>query len=541
MSAGTEPVFDVIVVGAGSAGCAVAARLSEDPNLRVLLIEAGGPDGTPLFAVPGAQVFVRDWSRYAWQFACAADASRLGRADSWRRGRILGGSSTINGLIWAVGLPSDYDAWAQAGLHDWGWSSVAPWFRRIERYADAAFNERGRDGPIAVERFRSPHALVPDLLAAFAAEGLPVVDDINTASGAAVGEVQTNQRKGLRQSASVAYLGPARGRRNLEVWTGCRVDRVVFDDGAEGGGLRATGLALRRDGQPMTVQARGEIVLSAGAIASPLLLMRSGIGPGALLQSMGLPVRIDTPDVGQHLQEHPELYVEYEVAAPTYTRHRAWTALAGIGAQWLLTRKGPATSPGSHILGYAHSGRHPGEPPDLLLFAGPWGRLEDAKAFNRGTPVFSLSPALARPRSRGSLQLGGPAPDDPPHIQPRLLDDDDDVRTLMAGVQLVDRIAQAAPFARHVRRRLAPAIALQDEAALERFVREDASICYHVCGTCRMGTDARAVVDSRLRVRGVQGLRVADTSVMPSIPSGNLQAPATMIGERAADFIRRAA
>ncbi len=532
-----EPVFDVIVVGAGSAGCAVAARLSEDLNRRVLLVEAGGPDGTPLFAVPGAQVFVRDWSRYAWEFACAADDSRLGRADSWRRGRILGGSSTINGLIWAFGLPSDYEAWAQAGLSDWGWSSVAPWFHRIERYADAVSEERGRSGPIAVERFRSPHALVPDLLAAFAAEGVPVADDINTVAGAAVGPVQTNQRRGLRQSASVAYLGPARGRRNLEVWTGCRVDRVVFAQE----GRRATGLALRRDGQPMTVHARGEIVLSGGAIASPLLLMRSGIGPGAQLQSLGLPVLVDAPEVGRNLQEHPELYVEYEVATPTYTRHREWATLAGIGLQWLLARQGPATSPGSHLLGYANSGRHPGEPPDLLLFAGPWGRLEDEQAFTRGTPVFSLSPALARPRSRGALRLGGPAPEDPPHIEPHLLADEDDVRTLMAGVRLVDRVARATPFARHVRRRLTPACSLDEDAALERFVREDASICYHVCGTCRMGADAQAVVDARLRVRGVQGLRVADTSVMPSIPSGNLQAPATMIGERAADFLREAA
>lgn len=526
---------DIVVVGAGSAGSALAARLSEDPAVRVLLLEAGGPDGTPLFAVPGGQVFVRDWDRYAWRYGCAPDPSRHQRADEWRRGRILGGSSTINGLIWAIGLPSDYDGWARAGLPGWGWSDVAPWFRRIERYADASTAERGRDGPVAVERFRSPHALVPDLLAAFAAAGVPVVDDINAAADAAVGLVQTNQRHGLRQSASVAYLGPVRGRPNLTVWTGCRVDRVLFD------GRRATGLALHREGRACRVAARREVVVCAGAIASPLLLMRSGIGPGGLLQSLGLPVLVDAPDVGRHLQEHPELYIEYEVDRPTYTRHRRWLPMAGIGLQWALSRSGPATSPGSHLLGYAHSGRATDGPPDLLLFAGPWGRLEDALAFNRGTPVFSLSPSVARPRSRGVVQATGPRADDPPHILPNLLADDEDLRTLMAGVRLLDRVARSDPFARHVRRRLTPAFRLHDDTALERFVRDDASICYHACGTCRMGPDDRAVVDAELRVRGVHGLRVADTSVMPAIPSGNLNAPAIMIGERAADFIRRAA
>lgn len=528
-----DAAFDVIVVGAGSSGCAVAARLSEDESIRVLLLEAGGRDGTPLFSVPGGQVFVRNWDRYAWRYACTPDPSRHDRVDEWRRGRILGGSSTINGLIWAVGLPSDYDAWARSGVQGWSWSEVAPWFRRIERYADASVVERGRDGPVAVERFRSPHALMPDLLSAFASEGVPVVDDINAVEGTAVGLVQTNQRRGLRQSASVAYLDGVRKRPNLQVWTGCRVDRVLFE------GRCAIGVAVRRDGHHLNLAARRQVVSCAGAIASPLLLMRSGIGPGGLLQSLGLPVLVEAPEVGRNLQEHPELYVEYEVDVPTYTRHRQWLRMAGIGLQWTLSRRGPATSPGSHLLGYAHSGRAVDGPPDLLLFAGPWGRLEDSHAFTRGTPVFSLSPSVARPRSRGVIQPTGPSPDAPPHIEPNLLADEEDLRTLMDGVRLVDRIARAAPFARHVRRRLAPLISLDDEVALERFVREDASICYHACGTCRMGADEGAVLDAELRVRGVQGLRVADTSVMPAIPSGNLNAPAIMIGERAADFVRR--
>lgn len=529
------PAFDHVVIGAGSAGCAVAARLSEQPGVSVLLIEAGGRDGTPLFAVPGAQIFVRDWRRYAWEYPCEPDDSRLGCRDVWRRGRILGGSSTINGLIWALGLPSDYDGWAGLGLTRWSWQEVAPFFARIESYADAVPGDRrGRQGPVRVERFRSPHPLTDALLQAADRQGLAAVDDINSVSGAGIGHVQTNQHAGVRFSSARAYLGPARRRPNLTIWTRAQVGRILFE------GRQARGVALTRQGVPLQVIARQEVVLCAGAIASPQLLMLSGIGPGDHLQSLGLPVVQPAPDVGQHLQEHPELYVEYEVDQPTYTAHGTGWGTFRAGLDYLLRRRGPATSPGSHVLGYAHSGLRPDEPPDLLLFSGPWGRLQDRQAFRRGTPVYSLSPSVARPHSRGELRLRSASPQDLPLIDPRLLSDPRDVQTLMAGVRLVDRIAQASPLGPRIRRRLAPTASLDDTRALEQFVRSDASICYHVCGTCRMGVDPGAVVDETLRVRGVDRLRVADASVIPRMPSGNLNAPSTMIGERAADFIRRA-
>lgn len=527
-------VFDYVIVGAGSAGCALAVRLSENPSVTVLLLEAGGADGTPLFTVPGAQVFVKNWPRYAWLYDCEPDASRHGVADNWRRGRILGGSSTINGLIWAVGLPSDYDAWSAAGLHDWSWSSVAPYFHRSETYADASPAERGRSGPVHVERFRSPHALTADLIAACAGNGMAAVEDINGINGPAVGFAQTNQRRGLRQSSSAAYLAPVRRRANLTVWTHAKADRLLFD------GRRAMGVELRREGVTVQARARSEVLVCAGAIASPQLLMRSGIGPAEHLQALGLPVLVDSPQVGRNLQEHPELYVEFEVTTPTYTRSSTWAGMLAAGARYAWSRSGPATSPGTHLLGYAHSGQQTGGPPDLLLFAGPWGRLEDEQTFSRGTPVFSLSPSVARPRSRGMLCLSGAHPDAPPRIEPNLLSDPDDVATLAAGVRLVDRIAATAPFARHVSRRLTPDFNLDDTAALHRFIRDDASICYHASGTCRMGIDSSSVVDQQLRVRGIEALRVVDASVMPTIPSGNLNAPTIMISERAADFIRGA-
>jgi choline dehydrogenase len=530
--------FDVVVVGAGSAGCAIAARLSEDPGCRVLLVEAGGHDGQWVFEVPGAQLFVKDWPRHAWLHEVAPDPSRAGRPDVWRRGRLLGGSSTINGLIWAHGLPSDFDGWAAQGLAEWSWREVQPWFARCEAYAQAVEGDgRGRDGPVAVQRWPWAHPFTGTLMRAGRDHGLRVVDDINAVNEAAIGVVQTNQRRGRRISSAAAYLRPARTRPNLTVWTNTRATRVRFD------GHRASGVELVRDGQAVIATARREVVLAAGAILSPVLLMHSGIGPGAHLQAHGIGVRVDAPDVGAHLSDHPELYVDFEIDQPTYSAQMTARGLLSAAWQYLRHGGGPAASPGTHALGYAHSGcdgpAAPGAPPDLLLFCGPWGRLEDAGTFRNQPSVFSMSPSVCRPRSRGTVRLTSADPLAPPRIDANLLGDDDDVRRLVAGVRLVHRLLEHPAVAPHVRRRISPGPGEHDDDALADWVRRDASICYHANGTCRMGVDPRAVLDAQLRVRGVTNLRVADASVMPVITSGNLNAPVTMIGERAAHFIRQ--
>jgi choline dehydrogenase len=528
--------FDIVVVGAGSAGCAVAARLSEDPSCRVLLVEAGGRDGQWTFEVPGAQVFVKDWTRHAWLHDVQPDPSRVGRPDVWRRGRLLGGSSTINGLIWAHGLPSDYDGWAALGLTDWSWRDVQPWFARCESYAQAVDGDgRGRSGAVPVMQWHWTHPFARTLMQACPSQGMPVVDDINSVDGAAIGLVQTNQRHGRRFSSSAAYLRPVRARPNLTVWTETRATRVLFE------GTRASGVELLRDGHAVTARARCEVVLCAGAILSPMLLMHSGIGPGAHLQAHGIEVRHDAPDVGANLHDHPELYVDFEIDQPTYSSQLTMRGMLSAGWRYLVERGGPATSPGTHLLGYAHSGCDvPGAPPDLLLFSGPWGRLDEEGAFGgQQRSVFSMSPSVCRPRSRGTVRLSCADPLVAPRIDANLLGDSDDVRRLVAGVKLVHRVLDHPAVEPHVRRRLSPGPATHDDDALADFVRRDASICYHANGTCRMGVDERAVLDAHLRVRGVSHLRVADASVMPVVTSGNLNAPVTMIGERAAAFIRQ--
>ena len=523
---------DHVVVGGGSAGAVVASRLAERGNGDVVLIEAGGSGRHPMLMVPGAMTLVGDWSRHAWLYETEPDPSRGGRTDTWRRGRSLGGSSSLNGLIWARGLPRDFDAWARLGARGWGWGDVLPHFVRAERALGFDGPARGRDGPVWVEAFRSPHPLALALLGAFERAGYPVVGDINAATGTAAGITQTNQRRGIRQSTETAYLRREVHGGRLRTLTRSRATRLLFD------GRRVAGVEIRRDdGTLQRVQARRELILSAGAIESPALLMRSGIGPAAELAALGIDVVADAPEVGRNMQDHPDLYVEYAVDQRTYSDAGRWHRMLAAGLEFALWRRGPVTSPGTHLFAYGSSAG-PAAEPDLLIFTGPFGAIVDG-AFDQRLPVYSVTPSVCLPHSRGHVRLRDSDPLTPPRVQPNLLGDERDLELIVDAIGLMDRIVRQPPFASHLRGRLRPdeRIPPGDRGALRAFARQAVSTCHHSCGTCRMGDDPASVVDPRLRVRGVSGLRIADASVFPRITSGNLNAPVIMVGERAAELV----
>lgn len=521
--------FDYIVIGGGSAGCVVTNRLVSAGH-RVLLLEAGPPDNTPYIHTPATFVRVIGTKR-TWVYETEPQAAAAGRTMYVPQGRTLGGGSSVNAMVYIRGTPADYDGWRDNGCPGWGWSDVLPAFRRAERNQRLAGPLHGTDGPLAVSDIPYRHPLSLAFIKGAQEAGLPYNDDFNGMTQAGVGFYQTTTFGGRRGSTAATYLAAVRHNPLLTVETDCHVTRILFENGAAAGVEYLSG-----NGAPATARASHEIVLTAGALASPKILMLSGVGPADPLQALGIPVVYDAPEVGEHFQDHLEVSV--------YGRTREPISLAGQdrglnalrhGAEYALFKSGLLTSNVVESGGFFDTGAT--GRPDVQFHVLPVlaGDIDRAPLAGHG---ISLNPCFLRPKSRGTVRLASADPRAPIRFQANYLSHADDVQTLMRGVRLARQILRTPAMSQLIESELLPGAAAElSDAELESYVRNHAKTVYHPAGTCRMGGDGTSVVDPQLRVRGVRGLRVCDASVMPTLISGNTNAPTIMIAERCAEFM----
>ncbi|MGA8052179.1 MAG: GMC family oxidoreductase N-terminal domain-containing protein [Burkholderiales bacterium] len=526
--------FDYVVVGGGSAGCVLAARLSEDPTQRVCLVEAGPSDASALVTTPAAMALILPTRIRNWAFQTVPQGALYQRRGYQPRGRMLGGSSSMNAMIYMRGHPSDYDDWAAAGADGWAWQDVLPYFLRAENNERGASALHGVGGPLNVADLRSPNPFARLFVEAGKEAGLPANEDFNGPLQEGVGLYQVTQKDGERCSAARAYLHPAMGRPNLAVYTEAHALRVLFE------GRRATGVEVWRGGRSETLGAVREVVLTAGAFQSPQLLMCSGIGPAEQLRALGLTVVHDAPGVGENLQDHPDYVINRKLRSTELfgVSLAGGLRLARELLRYARERRGMLTTNFAEAGGFAKS--EPGlDRPDLQLHF-VVGIVDNHNRTLHLGHGLSCHVCALRPKSRGTVRLASSDARDAPLIDPHFVAEPEDLATLVRGFKLVRRILDAPALAAFPSTELYTAD-VKSDADIEQAIRARADTVYHPVGTCRMGSDARAVLDSQLRVRGVERLRVADCSVMPSLIGGNTNAPAIMIGERAAEFMRRAA
>jgi choline dehydrogenase len=526
---------DYIIIGGGSAGCVLAARLSEDPSRTVLLLEAGGEGNSFLIKMPAGTAKLMGHSAFDWCLPTQPDPTVGNRTMQWSAGKALGGSSAINGQVYMRGERSDYDAWEQLGCSGWGYDGILPYFLKSECFEGAPSQTHGRHGPLSVSPVQDPERIGAHVIDAFNQIGIPTNDDYCDGRQEGVYRIYATQKGGQRCSTARAFLEPVRARPNLTVVTGAHVEKIIIENG------RATGVGYRVDGELRQSTAAAEVILSAGTIHSPAILMRSGIGPAADLAALGLPVHADLPGVGQNLREHNTIAVSKLVNIPTMSARLGPVAMVGNLLNYLLFNRGVLTTPAVQVMAAFRTDPMLADP-DIIL-----SMLPVAVSFNdNGDAVlekrssFSLGFHVARPQSRGAIRLRSADPHAKPLIEHRLQSAQSDVDKLVKGLKIVETLCRTPALAGIITGPLRPAPVPQTDADWEAYVRQFGGIGYHPVGTCRMGPDGdpMAVLDPQLRVRGITGLRVIDASVMPEPVSANTNAPTIMIAERGADLVR---
>jgi choline dehydrogenase len=524
-----EAAYDYIIVGAGSAGSVLANRLSAKPDIKVLLIEAGGSDRSLYVRMP-AGIASLSGPRFNWGYETAPQAAMKGRRMYWPRGRLLGGSSSVNAMVYMRGQPADYDHWRQLGNAGWSYADVLPWFKKSECNERLHDEFHGSDGPLNVAERPYTNPLSHVFVEAAQQAGLPFNPDFNGSAQLGVGLFQVTQKNGRRWSAASAYLHPAAGRENLTIVTKARATRVLIDKG------RAVGVEYARGRKRRTARATREVVLAGGAINSPQLMLLSGIGPAAELRTLGVRVALDLPGVGKNLQDHLNVnIVRRAKRGSTLDGKNRGLAPIGVALEFLLYGTGPGTSNVAEAGAFAISGLGAATP-DIQHHFIPAQVVDHARTIMDGDGV-TLHSCCLRPQSRGEIRLASSDPLKPPIMDPNYLAAEYDLKILIDGLRRGREILAAAAFKPWLEEERMPGTATQSDAALEDFIRAAAETEYHPVGTCKMGSDAMAVVDDQLRVRGIERLRVIDASIMPTVVSGNTNAPVIMIAEKGADMM----